>query len=95
MPKLLAIAAILLVAGAPLVGFAQSSAKPNPAATPETSTAPGKLSDQEIKTRLESLGYTQVKDISPTPRGTSAKAMKGDKPVTVVVDSAGKIIDER
>ena len=43
MPKLLAIAAVLLVAGAPLVSFAQSSAKPNPAATPETSTAPGKL----------------------------------------------------
>ena len=95
MPKLLAIAAILLVAGAPLVGFAQSSAKTNPAATPETSTAPGKLSNQEIKNKLESLGYTQVKDISPTPRGTSAKAMKGDKPVTVVVDSTGKVIDER
>ena len=95
MPKLLAIAAVLLVAGAPLVSFAQSSAKPNPAATPETSTAPGKLTNQEIKNRLESLGYTQVKNISPTPRGTSAKAMKGDKPVTVVVDSAGKIIDER
>jgi hypothetical protein len=95
MPKLLAIAVNLLVAGAPLAGFAQGSAKPNPAATPETSTAPGKLSDQEIKNRLERLGYTQVKDISPTPRGTSTKAMKGDKPVTVVVASAGKIIDER
>ena len=95
MPKLLAIAAILLVAGAPLVGFAQSSAKTNPAATAETSTAPGKLSNQELKNRLENLGYTQVKHISPTPRGTSAKAMKGDKAVTVVVDSAGKVIDER
>jgi hypothetical protein len=95
MPKLSAIAVILLVAGAPLVGFAQSSVKPNPAATPETSTAPGKLSNQEIKTRLESLGYTQVKDISPTPEGITAKAMKGDKQITVVVDSAGKIIDER
>jgi hypothetical protein len=95
MPKLSAIVAILLVAGAPLVGFAQTSAKPNPAATPETSTAPGKIDNQEIKARLESLGYTQVKDISSTPRGISAKAMKGNKPVTVVVDSAGKIIDER
>ncbi|MGA7262579.1 MAG: hypothetical protein WA709_37405 [Stellaceae bacterium] len=62
---------------------------------PFPSSSPRYISDQEIKNRLESLGYTQVKDISPTPRGTSAKAMKGDKPVTVVVDSAGKIIDER
>ena len=40
MPKLSPIAAILLVAGAPLVGFAQSSAKPNPAATPEPAPRP-------------------------------------------------------
>ena len=92
MPKLLAIAAILLVAGAPLVGFAQG--RPSPEVAPETSTAPGKPSDQEIKTRLESLGYTQVRDVSPTPEGITAKAMKGGKPVTVVVDSAGKVIDE-
>jgi hypothetical protein len=95
MPKLSTIAAILLVAGAPLIGFAQNSPKTNPAATPETTTEPGKLSDQEIKTRLESLGYTQVKDISPTARGIAANAMKGGKPVSVVVDSAGKVIDER
>ena len=94
MPKLSAIAAILLVAGAPLVGFAQGRPSPE-AAPPATSTAPGKPSAQEIKTRLESLGYTQVKDVSPTPEGITAKAMKGGKPVTVVVDSAGKVIDER
>jgi hypothetical protein len=94
MPKLSAIIVILLAAGAPLVGFAQGRPSPE-AAPPETSTAPGKLSNQEIKTRLESLGYTQVKDISPAPEGITAKATKGDKPVTVVVDSAGKIINER
>jgi hypothetical protein len=82
------IAAMLLVAGAPLVVLAQTSTNPNPAASPETSTAPGKLNDQEIKTRLESLGYTQVKDILSTPKGITAKAMKGDKAITVVTDSA-------
>ena len=94
MPKLSAIAVILLVAGTPLVVLAQTSTKSNPAASPETSTAAGKLSNQEIKTRLESLGYTQVEDISPTPEGITAKAVKGDKPMTLVLDSAGKIIQE-
>ena len=94
MPNLSVIAAMLLVAGAPLVVLAQTSTNPNPAASPETSTAPGKLNDQEIKTRLESLGYTQVKDILSTPKGITAKAMKGDKAITVVTDSAGKVIQE-
>jgi hypothetical protein len=94
MPKLSAIAAILLVAGAPLVVLAQTSTRSNPAASPQTSTAAGKFNDQEIKTRIESLGYTQVKDIFPTPEGITAKAMKGDKTVTLVMDSAGKIIQE-
>jgi len=92
MPNLSVIAAILLVAGAPLVVHAQTSTRANPAASPETSTAPGKLNNQEIKTKLETLGYTQVKDIFSTPKGITAKAIKGDKPVTVVMDSAGKII---
>jgi len=92
MPNLSVIAAILLVAGAPLVVRAQTSTRASPAASPETSTAPGKLNDQEIKTKLETLGYTQVKDIFSTPKGITAKAIKGDKPVTVVMDSAGKII---
>ncbi|MBV8487651.1 MAG: hypothetical protein JO161_05185, partial [Planctomycetaceae bacterium] len=58
------------------------------------STAPGKLSDQDIKTKLETLGYTGVRDILSTPKGITAKAMKGDKAMTVVMDSAGKIIQE-
>jgi hypothetical protein len=94
MPNLSVTAAILLIAGAPLVVFAQTSTQPNPAANPETSTAPGKLNDQDIKTKLESLGYTQVKDILSTPKGITAKAMKGDKAMTVVMDSAGKVIQE-
>jgi hypothetical protein len=94
MSKLSAIAAILLVAGAPLAGFAQGRPSPE-AAPPATNTAPGKLSDQQIKTTLEGLGYTQVKDINPTPKGIVARAMKDGKPVQVTVDSAGKVMDER
>jgi hypothetical protein len=95
MPKLSILATILLVAGAPSAALAQTSTRANPAASPETSTAPGKLNDQEIKTKLETLGYTGVKDILSTPKGITAKAMKGDKPITVVMDSAGKVIQER
>ncbi len=94
MPNLAVIAVILLAAGAPLAVLAQTSTTANPAVSPETSTAPGKLSDQEIKTNLERLGYTQVKDIQSTPKGITAKAMKGDKPMTVVMDSSGKVIQE-
>src|SRR5690242_13809121 len=93
-PNLSVIAAILLVAAAPLVVLAQTSTSPNPAASPETSTAPGKLNDQDIKTKLEGLGYTQVKDIFSTPKGITAKAMKGGKAMTVVMDSSGKVIQE-
>jgi hypothetical protein len=94
MPNLSVIATILLVAGAPLVVQAQTSTRANPAASPETSTAPGKLNDQEIKTNLEKLGYTQVKDIQSTPEGITAKAMKGGKAMTLVMDSSGKVIQE-
>ena len=94
MPNLSVIATILLLAATPLVGLAQTSTRANPAATPETSTAPGKLSDQDIKTKLESLGYTGVRDILSTPKGITAKAMKGDKAMTVVIDSTGKVIQE-
>jgi len=94
MPNLSVLATILLVAGTPLPTLAQTSTEANPAASPETSTAPGKLNDQEIKTKLETLGYSGVRDILSTPKGITAKVMKGDKPITVVMDSAGKVIQE-
>jgi len=63
MPNLSVLANILLVAGAPSAALAQTNTRANPAASPETSTAPGKLNDQDIKGRLETLGCTGVKDI--------------------------------
>src|SRR5215831_7717060 len=91
-------AAMLLCA--PFVAFAQTSTSPN-AAGPHstvgsgTTAAPGKFNDQDIKTKLESLGYTQVKDIVSRPGGATAKAMKGDKPMTIVIDATGKVTESQ
>jgi hypothetical protein len=99
MPNLSVVAAILLCA--PLVALAQTSTSPNPAASPhstvgsETTTTPGKLSDQGVKTKLESLGYTQVKDIVSTPESVTAKAMKGDKAMTILIGSTGKVTESQ
>lgn len=92
-----AVAAILLLAGAP-VALAQTTTSPAPAAANSSSTAgsgttsaPGKMSDQEIRTKLEGEGYSQVTNISSTPEGITAKAMKGNKAVALVIDSSGKV----
>ena len=60
----------------------------------ETTTAIGNVNDQ-IKTKLESLGYTQVRDIVSTPDDITAKAMKGDKPMTIAIDSTGKVTESQ
>jgi metal-dependent amidase/aminoacylase/carboxypeptidase family protein len=54
----------------------------------------GNTSDQ-VKTKLESLGYTQVRDIVSTPDGITAKAMKGDKPMTIAIDASGKVTESQ
>ena len=96
MPNPLVVAVMLLCA--PLAALAQTStnASPGPHSTigAETTTATGNVSDQ-IKTKLESLGYTQVRDIVSTPDGTTAKAMKGDKPMTIAIDSTGKVTESQ
>ena len=76
MPNLSVLATILLVVGTPLPTLAQTSTRANPAASPETSTAPGKLNDQEIKTKLETLGYSGVRDILSTPKGINCRGNK-------------------
>src|SRR5438309_1127180 len=66
MPNVSVIAAILL--GAPLAALAQTSTNPNPGPHStlgtESTTATGIVTDQ-IKTKLESLGYTQVPAAMP------------------------------
>src|SRR5207237_1801405 len=64
MPNVLVVAVILLCA--PLAALAQTSTNLNPGPHStlgtEATTVTGNVSDQ-IKTKLESLGYNQVKDI--------------------------------
>jgi hypothetical protein len=98
MPRLPILAGILLCT--PLVSIAQTSTNPN-APSPHstvgsgTTNPAGKSSVQDITTKLESLGYTRVTDIVSTPEGVTAKAMKGDRPMTIVIDVAGKITESQ
>src|SRR5690349_22369519 len=84
MKHVAALVAILVIAGAPAV-LAQTKSPSPPAASSSTTagsgttSAAGKMSEQEVKKTLESKGYTQVKDVTSTPEGMTAKAMKGDK----------------
>ena len=100
MKNVVALAAILCLAGAPAV-LAQIKSPSPPAASSSTTagsgttSAPGKMSDQDVKKKLESEGYTQVKDVTSTPEGMTAKAMKGGKAVTIVIDSSGHVKENK
>jgi hypothetical protein len=48
------------------------------------------LTQEELVARLQSSGYSQIRDIKSTPEGTSVKATKDGKDVSLVVDSSGK-----
>ena len=60
-----------------------------------TVTAPGvqsaMKSDQDVKKKLESVGYSDVTDIKQDKNGYTASAMKNGKRVKVDVDANGKI----
>jgi hypothetical protein len=49
------------------------------------------LTQQELIAKLESAGYSQVRDIKSTAEGTAVKAMKNGKEVSLVLDSSGQI----
>ena len=49
------------------------------------------LTQQELVAKLESAGYSQIRDIKSTAEGTAVKAMKNGKEVSLVVDSSGQI----
>ncbi|WP_439400272.1 hypothetical protein ACRQ5Q_42710 (plasmid) [Bradyrhizobium sp. PMVTL-01] len=49
------------------------------------------LTQEELVAKIQAAGYSQVKDVKSTAEGTTAKAMKNGKPVTLVVDSSGQI----
>jgi hypothetical protein len=48
------------------------------------------LTEQELKAKLESAGYSQIRDVKSTAEGTVVKAMKNGKEVSLVVDSSGQ-----
>ena len=48
------------------------------------------LSEQELAAKLESAGYSQIRDIRTTAEGTVVKAMKDGREVSLVVDSSGQ-----
>jgi Peptidase propeptide and YPEB domain len=49
------------------------------------------LTQEELVAKLKSAGYSQIGDIKSTAEGTSVKAMKNGKQVSLVVDSSGQI----
>ena len=49
------------------------------------------LTQQELVAKLESAGYSQIREIKSTAEGTAVKAMKNGKEVYLVVDSSGQI----
>jgi hypothetical protein len=49
------------------------------------------LTQDELVAKIKAAGYSQVTDLKSTAEGTTAKAVKDGKPVTLVVDSSGQI----
>jgi hypothetical protein len=45
--------------------------------------------------KLESAGYSQIRDIKSTAEGISVKAMKDGKEVSLVVDSSGQVKERK
>ena len=53
------------------------------------------LTQQELVAKLESAGYSQIREIKSTAEGTAVRAMKNGKEVSLVVDSSGQIQERR
>ena len=49
------------------------------------------LTQQELIAKLETVGYSQIRDIKSTAEGISVKAMKNGKEVSLVVDTSGQV----
>jgi hypothetical protein len=49
------------------------------------------VTQQELIAKLESAGYSQIRDVKSTAEGIAVKAMKNGKEVSLVVDSSGQI----
>jgi hypothetical protein len=49
------------------------------------------LTQQELIAKLESAGYSQIREVKSTAEGIAVKATKNGKEVSLVVDSSGQI----
>ncbi len=52
------------------------------------------LTQEELVAKIQAAGYSQVKDVKSTAEGTTVKAMKDGKPVTLVVTAAARSKNE-
>ena len=52
------------------------------------------MTREELVSRIEAAGYTEVSDIKSTAEGTLAKATKNGKHVRLLVDSGGQIKEQ-
>ena len=52
------------------------------------------LTQEELVAKLQSAGYSQIRDIKSTAEGTSVKATKDGNEVSLVVDSSGKVKEQ-
>jgi hypothetical protein len=53
------------------------------------------LTQEELIAKLESAGYSQIRDIKSTAEGIFIKAMKDGKDVSLVVDSSGQVKERK
>ncbi|MGY4432882.1 hypothetical protein ACVWWO_005359 [Bradyrhizobium sp. F1.13.1] len=49
------------------------------------------LTQEELIAKIQAAGYSQVRDVKSTAEGTTVKAVKDGREVTLVVDSSGQI----
>jgi hypothetical protein len=81
----------------PPMASPQNAPASRPVAGATGSTAPGpqtaRMSDQDVKKRLEDAGYSSVTDVKHSKNGGyTAHAMRAGKRVTVDVDGNGQIM---
>jgi hypothetical protein len=81
----------------PPMAAPQNAPASRPVTGSSAATAPGaqmaRMSDQDVKKRLEEAGYSSVSDVKPSKSGGyTAHAMHAGKRVTVAVDGNGEIM---
>jgi hypothetical protein len=53
------------------------------------------LTQEELVSKLEAAGYSQVREIKSTPEGIAVKATKDGKDVSLIADSSGQFKERK